>query len=611
MSEKISNQCIIGSAIISSSGHVFMADTGFHAFAEYDVIESLRAVVIPEDWKNFEDAIDMVKREEFAETIFRIQCESGEIKKVIAYIYDDKKNRDQLQLAKMVGIAYADDDEGGIKGLKAYRLEITSIESMTDKIEELENRLKQSNQFLEIMNSVLITYDIADNELKIFSTEKTPTYFFVGNLDEFVRSRQDNGLIFEEHILIFEELIDDFRKGQDIIRINLKSKFLGVEDDYKWYDINGVTVTCDDGTKKVIARLELISDGHVKEDIQKMVNTKDFGTGLVNKGTILGYARNLIESQPDHDVAIAIIDLDNFKNINDTYGHKFGDEVLAKTAHIIQDAVGNHGMVGRIGGDEMFIVYDNLENKGELRGLLRTIRTNVEWSYKGIRDDVEVSCSIGAATYPVAGKTFDELFNVADKLLYLAKEKGRNRYIMYVPEYHEQYIKGNANVSTTLREVEKMKYNKDGIVAEVLETAFYNKCLTDEEILEKVMNAFELDVMSVIDGKTNSVIKRASVLANNVDVHDYLEDEGFQDLFDDIGICKVNSITFVEMWSKRAFEVLKKENVSSLIQYRHMVNGEIKGYISFGRSRFNRKWTELDIAMLAVIGKVYALTLFK
>ena len=587
MRELLNRKCLIGTAQIGTNGHIFLADNGLYAFVKYDKLESLLDIVSPEDRDKVAQTISRVHQGKTDEIMFRMVPENGEVTWVIA----------SFKLA-----------DRQMYGQTAIRVDISNAQEISERVSELEERLEDAIDCLGIMDAVLLQYEPDKDELKIFSTEKRATYFFVGKIDEFARNRIKQNCIYEDHIHIFEELCNGLKKSLPQIKVEFKAKLLGVEDDYKWYKVVGKTLT-DDGRKKTIARLEIKNDDDTLiRDVQLVANTKDFGTGLANKGTILSYAKSLIESQPNHNVAIVIIDLDNFKNINDTYGHKFGDEVLARTAHIIQDAVGDHGMAGRIGGDEMFIVYDNVENDAELRGLLRTIRTNVEWSYKGIRDELEISCSIGACCYPLAGKTFDELFEKADKLLYLAKEKGRNRYIIYVPEIHDEYL--NGNMKTTVRELDRIQYNKTGIVNEVIEAARKGEDLLSEERLERVARCFELDDISIIDGKTHDRICGFGYLTTRVDHYAYLEEESYQDLFDENDICTINHISFVGIWSKTANEILKQEKVNAMIQYRHLVNGEEKGYVSFKKSRFSKKWTEMDISLLTIIAKVISLVVF-
>ena len=104
----------------------------------------------------------------------------------------------------------------------------------------------------------------------------------------------------------------------------------------------------------------------------------------------------------------------------------FGDEVLYKVADILRDAVGRKGLCGRIGGDEMFIVMEGLKDDEGIRNVLRTVRNNVSWLYHDDSRNInKITCSIGSATYPYDAGDYDELFKIADKMLYLARKKAR------------------------------------------------------------------------------------------------------------------------------------------------------------------------------------------
>ncbi len=93
------------------------------------------------------------------------------------------------------------------------------------------------------------------------------------------------------------------------------------------------------------------------------------------------------------NIALSIIDIDDFKSVNDNFGHLFGDKVIKAVANVIKNAVGTSGVAGRIGGDEFFIVFEKLNNELEYRNVLRCIKTNVAIQYQ---DQMErkLSCSM-------------------------------------------------------------------------------------------------------------------------------------------------------------------------------------------------------------------------
>lgn len=160
-------------------------------------------------------------------------------------------------------------------------------------------------------------------------------------------------------------------------------------------------------------------------------------TRVLSRGAVTGFVRSLIEEGTPF--TYAILDLDNFKYINDTYGHHIGDIVLQKVGESLESLVGDRGVAGRFGGDEMLIVnlrdlqYD--EKKAFFVDLYdgRVMRRNYE------AEEVHpfVTGTVGCATFPTDAADYDSLFALIDKTLYRGKTKGRNCYIIYVEEKHK------------------------------------------------------------------------------------------------------------------------------------------------------------------------------
>ena len=125
-----------------------------------------------------------------------------------------------------------------------------------------------------------------------------------------------------------------------------------------------------------------------------------------------------------------MIDIDNFKNVNDTYGHLYGDKVILKVAAIINSALNGRGIVGRFGGDEFFIFTNWITKESQLRSILTFIKQKVRAELGQGENSCDVTLSMGVCKYPDNGSDYDSLFNKADKCLYIAKNKGKNRYII-------------------------------------------------------------------------------------------------------------------------------------------------------------------------------------
>lgn len=160
-------------------------------------------------------------------------------------------------------------------------------------------------------------------------------------------------------------------------------------------------------------------------------------TGLLARPHILRFIRRLI--QDGTPFAMAILDLDSFKSVNDNYGHTIGDAVLSGVAADLQAYLGDNGVAGRFGGDEFLVVYfGNLEYEPLHSFFLGMVRGGTVFrrihNYGGII--MTITATMGIARFPLNADSFEKLFSTADKALYRGKSKGRNCFIIYVPEKH-------------------------------------------------------------------------------------------------------------------------------------------------------------------------------
>ena len=130
--------------------------------------------------------------------------------------------------------------------------------------------------------------------------------------------------------------------------------------------------------------------------------------------------------------SIAMLDLDKFKVINDTYGHKAGDYVLSHVSTIFKKSIRDSDILIRYGGEEFLLLINNRDSEKLKMTICERIRANVakeNFSYDG--DDIKVTLSIGIHKHPSLEKNLQEAIKIADKMLYEAKRSGRNRVVVY------------------------------------------------------------------------------------------------------------------------------------------------------------------------------------
>lgn len=130
-------------------------------------------------------------------------------------------------------------------------------------------------------------------------------------------------------------------------------------------------------------------------------------------------------------VAFVFIDLDNFKYINDSFGHFFGDAVLAEIGKRLSNTVDADSFVARLGGDEFAIVMTNVEILERLKEFARDLLLMLETSFKEKDISIHISGSIGIAIYPDHADGFEELLKNADTAMYKAKKQGKNQFVIF------------------------------------------------------------------------------------------------------------------------------------------------------------------------------------
>lgn len=168
--------------------------------------------------------------------------------------------------------------------------------------------------------------------------------------------------------------------------------------------------------------------------------TRDTLTGLSNRrmmDEVLSQQLNLCK-QLKHTFSIVIIDIDNFKEINDKYGHLAGDDLLEEFGKCILASTRADDFSGRVGGDEILMAFQKMPIQATLKKA-EIIRKKLETVFI-LRENQHISTtvSIGIAAYPTHGNSVVELISKADEALYIAKEKGRNQVVLASEEESAQ-----------------------------------------------------------------------------------------------------------------------------------------------------------------------------
>ena len=174
------------------------------------------------------------------------------------------------------------------------------------------------------------------------------------------------------------------------------------------------------------SREQLRKTEHIVNSLQIRAEI-DALTGLFNPSTTRELAQTYL-AQTDNHCAMLIIDVDNFKYVNDRFGHMVGDVVMANAGQTIKKLFRSNDIVGRIGGDEFLVLMKDVTEQSIVDLKCSQIVSAFESMVCEQMNGESVSCSVGAALSSVCEKKYDTLFALADKAMYESKNRGGGRY---------------------------------------------------------------------------------------------------------------------------------------------------------------------------------------
>ncbi len=163
-------------------------------------------------------------------------------------------------------------------------------------------------------------------------------------------------------------------------------------------------------------------------------------TGLPNRSHMKDFLTGqlLVNSDKDHQIALISLDLDKFKQVNDTFGHATGDELLAEVSARLKNCIHTGDLVSRQGGDEFIVLLDNIEGTHSVDIICRTIINEISMPYTIHENEISVGVSLGVALSSLQGNNPSDLLRFADLALYHAKKSGRNTWVYYRSDMSEQ-----------------------------------------------------------------------------------------------------------------------------------------------------------------------------
>ncbi|MDE7104520.1 MAG: GGDEF domain-containing protein [Ruminococcus sp.] len=577
----------IGRVTVDRNFHTQSADEQFFSYFGNDVTYSIRRTIDDSDFQRLDDCLENVQEGVTLRTVIRMKGVNGLLRWIMASVKRHNNSEEPM-----------------------YIIEFSDIFSLESISADGERRISEYRYILSLSSDIAFEYSFETRHIKIYIFDCCrEIVLFDEELEKWQGRAIESGQVLSRYIEIFNTLCRDIKNGVYRFDYELETSVFTHGKSREMCLFRGITRWQDPETRKVSGIISVINSRQKAKDVNlALESNRDSLSGLLNKRAVTSFAMSILESKPNHNVNIVILDIDNFTEINSSYGHLFGDEVIYTVAGIVKKELGTRGLAGRISGGGFLIIIENTRDEEDLRGILRAVRTNTESAFSDRFENFHLTCSMGISTYPDDSTDYNELFMQADKALYIAQQKGKNRYVIYNIEKHGPVERDIENKIAYLSS-QKNTNEKLTFVSNLSENLVFGRIPDISVLLEQIRSEFQIDDICVFAGNDmNLILSCGNAVSRNAS---YLIENGYTERFSGDGIFAIDNVNELEGREDRAFKQLTEENIGGAVQYLMTDESIIKGVISFCYiGRFN-KWSVSDINYFAILGRIITAVLKK
>lgn len=578
----------VGRVTVDKSFHTQNADEAFFRFFGNDVIYSIRRTVEENDFERLQKCVADVQYGETVKTVIRIKGVSSELRWMLASI-------------RMVARSESE---------PLYSIALSDIFSLELLAYSREYRMSEYRHILSLSNDLAFEYSFETKRIRIYMFDRYREIVLVNQeLEEWRRSSLESGYIPARCTESFKKLCSDIENGVYRFDHEFESSLMTGGKTRELSLFRGITRFDDPEHKKVTGLISIISSRQKAKDINLAIEAnRDSLSEMLNKRAITAFAQELLASKPNYSVNLILLDIDDFTQVNNSYGHLFGDEVIYTIASIVKTEIGSRGLAGRISGGGFLIVIEDTRDETDLRGILRAIRTKTEWAFAGRFDNFRLTCSMGISTYPVDSDNYDELFMQADKALYIAKEKGKNRYVIYDINKHGPVEKDIENKIAFLSSKKDVS-EKLGFLGKLADMLVFGKIPDISVLLEQIRAVFAIDDICIFAGNDMKLLLSCGNAASRN--ASYILSNSYTDRFSGDNIFVIDNVNELEGRDDNAFKILSEQHIGGAVQYLITEESMIKGMISFCYIDRFKKWAVDDTNYLTIIARTISAILKK
>ncbi|MBQ0051170.1 MAG: GGDEF domain-containing protein [Treponema sp.] len=507
-------------------------------------------------------------------------------------IFHFKKYTDEFRLNKAVLTTET------LHNTERLCLKLTDLDECFEYLDKAAVEMKKQRAAMSIIEDYFFSYEKSTNKFKIIHYHDSNIYTdFNSDIDEWKDKMISEGYVPDDQIRVFYKFVTDLKSCLSKIFVKLNCGFRTSGKIMQNLNLIGTRFEDDNGNVSMIGRLLEDSNVNSTQNTNHLMNELQYDplTKCFNKKTIVEIAhKKMHDAEPNEKIAMIIVDLDNFKPVNDAYGHLAGDRVLEQAGEVLRAIVAGKGCAGRYGGDEFLLIVNHMDDEETLRGTLQTILNNIRTQFENSFDDIKITPSIGASVYPTNAETFEELFNRADFCLYRAKDKGRNRYVFFREDLHlelyKKSVESTSGVKYQGREIQELKY-----MAQFMHNLSAAPFKSIKDVLSHMVETYSLADISIYYGEDLSRIYTVGEKRDCQNEAEYARSELFKTVLKGSRYVRMDFPEDISSDAKAFTEILNQRGIKSTIQCILGTPDDIKGLVTFDKTKEAQQWAEYEV----------------
>ena len=556
---------------------------------------SYLSMVYEEDREQFAVAISDLRRElKRGELEYRLQCKDGTVRWVL-----DKCR------------AFLEED-GNIYLYHA----LTDYTRVKENYRKYEDDIERNRTIIENSNGIVFEWDMGSDTM--YCSPKWEEHFGYAPVSRNYSSQMGIATHFHpDDLPAVREAIQKI-KGEHT-SISLDVRIADSNAKYLWTHISGTGQRDSEGKlRRIVGILQDVDAVKRAELALREKAERDALTQLLNKETTRQTVSDAMSGGEGELSALMVLDLDNFKHINDTYGHLYGDAVLTQVGAALKKLFRENDIIGRVGGDEFVVYMRGIPSKELLHRRCEVMLETFSALLGEMAPTLNVSCSIGAAFYPHHGEDYMTLFRHADEALYRAKTSGKATYAVYDPSVEMGPMV--ERTATAIDSDTEPGMAESSFIRFVFQRLYESRDIltTIDELLRYVGQQLNVDRVYIFENNADNTTcsntfewcnKGITPEKENLQDVSYIDDvAGWQDVFDDSGTFYCTDISSLAPHFRA---ILEPQGIKSMLQCAIYDDGVFRGYVGFDDCTIHRMWTKEQVGVLQFMAEVLAMFLLK